>query len=43
MTADFNQLMSDKAKLDQIMADGAIRARQIATPIMQKVREKVRG
>jgi tryptophanyl-tRNA synthetase len=42
-TEKYNQLMADKSVLDQVLADGSRRAREIAVPVMQKVRAAIRG
>jgi tryptophanyl-tRNA synthetase len=39
----YNQLMSDQSALEKILVDGARRAREVATPLMQKVRLAIRG
>jgi tryptophanyl-tRNA synthetase len=39
----YNDLMGDREKLNAILKDGALRARDLAEPTMKKVREAVRG
>lgn len=39
----YSDLMNDRAQLDAILREGAIRARDMAEPLMQKIRSSVRG
>ncbi len=39
----YNDLMSNRSKIDAILRDGAERARALAAPVMKRVREAVRG
>lgn len=41
ITDEMNRLMGDPASIDAVLADGSSRARDIAEPIMRKVREIV--
>lgn len=37
----FNELLADRARIDRILADGAVQARRIAAPVLQEIRNKV--
>lgn len=37
----YNELMNDKKRLDKILAQGAERARKVALPVLNRVREKI--
>ncbi|MFB1035226.1 MAG: tryptophan--tRNA ligase, partial [Sinobacterium sp.] len=37
----YNELMEDGAKMEQILLDGAVKARNEAKPLMAKIRESV--
>lgn len=39
--AEANRLMQDPTEIDRILADGSARARAIATPVMDKVKDIV--
>jgi tryptophanyl-tRNA synthetase len=39
----YNEYMSHTERLDQILAEGAAKAREIARPLMQKIRAALRG
>ena len=39
ITADMNSLIADPLSIDQVLADGSQRAREISEPIMRKVKE----
>lgn len=39
ITEDMNRLMADPLSIDQVLADGSARAREISEPIMRKVKE----
>lgn len=41
MRERYYTLMDDKAQIDEILAEGAIQARQIAVPLLQEVRAKI--
>jgi len=38
---EFNRLMSDRSTLDAELARGAERAREVAQPVLQRVRSKI--
>jgi tryptophanyl-tRNA synthetase len=42
-TEKFNQMIADKSELDRILEEGSVRAREVATPFMEKIRKAVRG
>ena len=42
-TRIYNDLMNDKSQLDQILKEGSMKAREIAAPLMSKVRAAIRG
>ena len=35
------RLLADPAEIDRILKDGARRAREVATPVMEEVKKKV--
>ena len=41
--AKYDELMADTSQLDVILAEGAKRTREIAVPLMEKIRKAVRG
>lgn len=40
-TDTYNRLMADKGELDRILKDGAYRARELSTPVLDKVRKAI--
>ncbi len=42
-TAHYRELMAKPAELDRILSEGAARARELALPLMNKIRKAVRG
>ncbi|MEQ1664026.1 MAG: tryptophan--tRNA ligase [Bdellovibrionales bacterium] len=42
-TVEYNKLMLDRKHLESILTEGALRARTIATPVLESVRKAVRG
>jgi tryptophanyl-tRNA synthetase len=41
ISAEMKRLMADPAEIDRVLADGSVRARAVARPVMDKVREIV--
>ncbi len=39
--ARYDELMADRQQIDQVLADGAVKARAIATPLLTRVREAI--
>ena len=41
LAVEMRRLLADPAEIDRILQDGALRARAIATPVMDEVKHRV--